>query len=89
MLGQAILLNVSARLDASGSYFRREMMKVVNEVSWMIGGPQGTGVDSSANLFSQACATAGLWVFGKREYHSNIKGKHSYFQVRVSNESDS
>ena len=60
-------------------------MKVVNEVNWMIGGPQGTGVDSSANLFSQACATAGLWVFGKREYHSNIKGKHSYFQVRVSN----
>ncbi len=59
-------------------------MKVVNEVSWMIGGPQGTGVDSSANLFSQACATAGLWIFGKREYHSNIKGKHSYFQVRVS-----
>ncbi len=61
-------------------------MKVVNEVSWMIGGPQGTGVDSSANLFSQACATAGLWVFGKREYHSNIKGKHSYFQVRVANQ---
>lgn len=59
-------------------------MKVVNEVAWMIGGPQGTGVDSSANLFSQACATAGLWIFGKREYHSNIKGKHSYFQVRVS-----
>ena len=59
-------------------------MKVLNEVAWMIGGPQGTGVDSSANLFSQACATAGLWVFGKREYHSNIKGKHSYFQVRVS-----
>ncbi|HEY5040311.1 MAG TPA: 2-oxoacid:acceptor oxidoreductase family protein, partial [bacterium] len=61
-------------------------MKVVNEFSWMIGGPQGTGVDSSANLFAQACTTAGLWVFGKREYHSNIKGKHSYFQVRVSNE---
>ncbi len=61
-------------------------MKVVNEVSWMIGGPQGTGVDSSANLFAQACAISGLWVFGKREYHSNIKGKHSYFQVRVSNQ---
>jgi len=61
-------------------------MKVVNEVSWMIGGPQGTGVDSSATLFANACATSGLWIFGKREYHSNIKGKHSYFQVRVSNE---
>lgn len=60
-------------------------MDIVNEVSWMIGGPQGTGVDSSATLFANTCAQAGLWVFGKREYHSNIKGKHSYFQVRVSN----
>ncbi len=52
--------------------------------SWMIGGPQGSGVDSSANIFARACAHGGLWVFGKREYHSNIMGLHSYFQVRVS-----
>ena len=25
----------------------------------------------------------GLWVFGTREYYSNIKGLHSYFEVRV------
>ncbi len=50
----------------------------------MIGGPQGSGVDSSANIFARACAHGGLWVFGKREYHSNIMGLHSYFQVRVS-----
>lgn len=49
----------------------------------MIGGPQGTGVDSSATLFARAAATAGYWIYGRREYHSNIKGKHSYFQVRV------
>jgi 2-oxoglutarate/2-oxoacid ferredoxin oxidoreductase subunit alpha len=59
-------------------------MKITNEFSWMIGGPQGTGVDSSATLFIRACAVAGLWVYGKREYHSNIMGEHSYFQVRVS-----
>ncbi len=52
--------------------------------SWVIGGPQGSGVDSSANIFARACAHGGLWVFGKREYHSNIMGLHSYFQVRVS-----
>ena len=55
-----------------------------NELSWMIGGSQGSGVDSSANTFLKACAGGGLYVFGKREYHSNIKGAHSYFQVRVS-----
>jgi 2-oxoglutarate ferredoxin oxidoreductase subunit alpha len=55
----------------------------VNDLSWMIGGPQGSGVDSSANAFSRACAHGGLNVFGKREYYSNIKGEHSYFAVRA------
>jgi len=50
----------------------------------MIGGVQGSGVDSSAIVFARAAATGGLFVFGKREYYSNIKGEHSYFQVRVS-----
>jgi 2-oxoglutarate ferredoxin oxidoreductase subunit alpha len=55
-----------------------------HDISWMIGGPQGTGVDSSATLFARACAVAGYWVNGKREYHSNIKGEHSYFLIRTS-----
>ncbi|MEZ4574388.1 MAG: 2-oxoacid:acceptor oxidoreductase subunit alpha [Vampirovibrionales bacterium] len=59
-------------------------MEIVNQFSWMIGGPQGTGVDSSANLFLRSCAVAGLYAYGKREYHSNIMGEHSYFNVRVS-----
>ena len=56
----------------------------VNQLSWMIGGPQGSGVDSSATAFARACAHGGLNVFGKREYYSNIKGEHSYFTVRAS-----
>ena len=54
------------------------------ELSWMIGGAQGSGVDSSANIFARACASAGQSIFGTREYYSNIKGLHSYFEVRVS-----
>jgi 2-oxoglutarate ferredoxin oxidoreductase subunit alpha len=50
----------------------------------MIGGVQGSGVDTSAQFFAKAAAAGGLHVFGKREYYSNIKGEHSYFQVRVS-----
>ena len=56
---------------------------VKNSLSWVIGGPQGSGVDSAANIFSRACAQGGLHLFGKREYYSNIKGQHSYFTVRV------
>jgi 2-oxoglutarate ferredoxin oxidoreductase subunit alpha len=49
----------------------------------MVGGAQGSGVDSGANIFARACCYGGLYVYGNREYHSNIKGLHSYFQIRV------
>src|SRR6185503_11993633 len=55
-----------------------------NSLTWVIGGAQGSGVDSAANIFSRACAQAGFHIFGKREYYSNIKGEHSYFTVIVS-----
>jgi len=58
----------------------------VNDLSWMTGGPQGSGVDSSANIFAGACVLGGLWTFGLREYYSSIKGPHSYFEVRVNSE---
>ena len=54
------------------------------DYSWLIGGPQGSGVDTAANIFSRIGAKLGYHVFGKREYHSNIKGLHSYFVVRLS-----
>ena len=53
-----------------------------NDFSWMIGGAQGSGVDTPASIFAKAVATAGYHVYGTREYYSNIKGEHSYFQVR-------
>ena len=56
---------------------------MVFDYSWLIGGPQGSGVDTAANIFSRVGAKLGYHVFGKREYHSNIKGLHSYFVVRL------
>jgi len=54
------------------------------DITWVIGGPQGSGVETAANIFAGACAGMGLKIFGKREFYSNIKGEHSYFAVRVS-----
>jgi len=54
------------------------------DFTWLIGGPQGSGVDSGANVFSKVCAQMGYQIFGKREFYSNIKGDHSYFVVRAS-----
>ena len=57
---------------------------IVDSVNWMAGGAQGSGVDTAANIFGKACGYGGLYVFGRREYHSNIKGLHSYFHLRIS-----
>ncbi len=53
------------------------------DIAWRVGGPQGSGVDTAARLFSWACALGGLHVYGRREYYSNIKGRHSYYDVRA------
>lgn len=50
----------------------------------MAGGPQGSGVDTASTIFGRACGYGGLYVYGRREYHSNIKTMHSYFHQRVS-----
>ncbi len=59
-------------------------MSQKNQLAWLIGGAQGSGVDSAANLFAKACAFGGLYVYGQREYYSNIMGEHSYYQITVS-----
>lgn len=53
-----------------------------DDFSWMIGGAQGSGVDTPATIFARAVGAAGFHLYGTREYYSNIKGEHSYFQVR-------
>ncbi|MGQ9759870.1 MAG: 2-oxoacid:acceptor oxidoreductase family protein [Candidatus Methanomethylicaceae archaeon] len=54
------------------------------DLNFIVGGPQGGGIETAGMLLIRALASAGLEVFGAREYHSNIKGKHSYFNVRAS-----
>jgi 2-oxoglutarate ferredoxin oxidoreductase subunit alpha len=50
----------------------------------MIGGPQGSGLNVSAEIFAKALSRTGYYVFGQIEYHSNIKGKHSAYRLRIS-----
>ena len=63
---------------------RQRVDRMATDFTWMIGGPQGSGVETAANIFSQVFSKMGYQVFGKREYYSNIKGEHSYFAVRIS-----
>ena len=59
------------------------MSQQPTDLAWRVGGPQGQGVDTAAVLFARACIMGGLHVFGRREYYSNIMGRHSYYDVRV------
>lgn len=54
------------------------------DLNWLIGGPQGGGINVSAEVFGRYAARAGVQVFANIEYHSNIMGEHSYYRVRIS-----
>jgi 2-oxoglutarate/2-oxoacid ferredoxin oxidoreductase subunit alpha len=51
------------------------------EFSWVLGGPQGGGINASAEVYAKALTRGGLQVFANIEFHSNIMGKHSYYRV--------
>ncbi|MGH7149918.1 MAG: 2-oxoacid:acceptor oxidoreductase subunit alpha [Planctomycetota bacterium] len=56
------------------------------DLVWMIGGPQGSGINLAAETLTRCCMRGGLHVFANIEYHSNIKGEHSYFRLRIAKE---
>ncbi|MCE4624341.1 MAG: 2-oxoacid:acceptor oxidoreductase subunit alpha [Desulfurococcales archaeon] len=57
-----------------------------NEVTALLGGPQGAGLETAAQVLSTAFAITGRYVYSYREYYSNIKGRHTYIYVRISSE---
>ena len=70
--------------DVPGNHQNGSGADSAQDLAWRTGGPQGSGIDTAANIFSRACGIAGLHVYGRREYYSNIMGRHSYYDVRVS-----
>src|SRR2546428_5861518 len=82
---KAVIAQSATTRQQEAKMMSRASIKV-NDLSWMTGGPQGSGVDSSANIFAGACVLGGLWTFGLREYYSSIKGPHSYYEVRVNSD---
>jgi 2-oxoglutarate ferredoxin oxidoreductase subunit alpha len=56
----------------------------LDDVLLLIGGSQGSGVETSSLILASAMARLGYGVLSNREYYSNIVGRHSYIHVRVS-----
>jgi 2-oxoglutarate ferredoxin oxidoreductase subunit alpha len=57
-----------------------------NDMTFMIGGEAGQGVESGGAGFAQALARGGLHIFGLQDYMSRVRGGHNFYQIRVSEE---
>ena len=55
-----------------------------SDLTWMLGGPQGGGINTAAEAFAKALTRGGYRIHMNIEYHSNIMGEHSYYTVRIS-----
>ncbi len=56
-----------------------------DDVSILMGGDAGQGMESSGAGFALAAARAGLHVFAMQDYRSRIRGGHNFFQLRLGN----
>ena len=56
----------------------------LSDLLFLVGGAQGSGLETTAQVLAPAFASRGYGVLANREYFSNIVGRHSYIHMRVS-----
>ncbi|MBC7223435.1 MAG: 2-oxoacid:acceptor oxidoreductase subunit alpha [Anaerolineae bacterium] len=61
-------------------------MPTTDDLTILIGGEAGQGVESSSAGFAKALARGGFRVFVLFDYHSRIRGGHNFAKIRVSHE---
>jgi 2-oxoglutarate/2-oxoacid ferredoxin oxidoreductase subunit alpha len=55
-----------------------------NELTILIGGEAGMGVESTGAAFALGLVRGGLHIFGVPDYRSRIRGGHNFFTIRIS-----
>jgi len=58
----------------------------MKSLNYLLGGPQGGGLETSSQVLSWAFAKSGYGVISDREYYSNIVGRHSYIHAKADSE---
>ena len=61
---------------------RRKWMSI--DISVMIGGEAGQGIQTVGELLARVCRKAGLYLMAINDFESRIRGGHSFFQIRIS-----
>ncbi|QBS38107.1 MULTISPECIES: 2-oxoacid:acceptor oxidoreductase subunit alpha [Thermaerobacter] len=54
-----------------------------NELTWVVGGQQGEGIDTTGEILASALNRLGYHIFGYRTFGSRIKGGHTNYRVRI------
>ena len=56
------------------------------DISVTIGGEAGQGIQTVGQLLSLVCRKAGLYLMAINDFESRIRGGHSFFQMRISDQ---
>lgn len=59
---------------------------MVVDVSILVGGEAGQGIQTVGDLLSRACLKSGLHLMAINDFESRIRGGHSFFQIRISDQ---
>lgn len=54
------------------------------DISIVIGGDAGQGIETIGQSFTKALSMCGLRIFGLQDYRSQIRGGHNFYQIRIS-----
>lgn len=54
-----------------------------SELTWMVGGQQGEGIESTGYVLSAGLNRLGYHIYGYRTFSSRIKGGHTNFRIRI------
>jgi len=57
---------------------------MTEKLNMILGGAQGSGLETTIQILSTAFASSGNGFLADREYYSNIKGRHSYAHAKIS-----
>jgi 2-oxoglutarate ferredoxin oxidoreductase subunit alpha len=56
------------------------------DISVTIGGEAGQGIQTVGQLLAMVCRKAGLYLMAINDFESRIRGGHSFFQIRISDQ---
>lgn len=58
----------------------------MQQLTWKVGGAQGEGIDSTGEILGTILNKMGYYTFAYRHFMSLIKGGHTNYKIRVSNQ---